>query len=75
VTATLSGRVGFEGGVQRGHELHALVRRPAVLATPAFAAGTPIGGDAPESTRGIRMVEGKGFEPSTSALRTPRSPN
>jgi hypothetical protein len=21
------------------------------------------------------MVEGKGFEPSTSALRTPRSPN
>jgi len=23
----------------------------------------------------FQMVEGKGFEPSTSALRTPRSPN
>ena len=23
----------------------------------------------------VFMVEGKGFEPSTSALRTPRSPN
>ncbi len=28
-----------------------------------------------EFPREVCMVEGKGFEPSTSALRTPRSPN
>ena len=35
-------------------------------------------GDATEVrdlSREMLMVEGKGFEPSTSALRTPRSPN
>ena len=31
----------------------------------------------PKTPRGapFQVVEGKGFEPSTSALRTPRSPN
>ena len=33
------------------------------------------GGQVRDISREDFMVEGKGFEPSTSALRTPRSPN
>jgi hypothetical protein len=38
-------------------------------------AGGVSAGQLRDSPREEFMVEGKGFEPSTSALRTPRSPN
>ena len=41
----------------------------------ALDAGDGTGSELRETSREDQMVEGKGFEPSTSALRTPRSPN
>ena len=41
----------------------------------ASDAGTAIEGQRRDFPREDFLVEGKGFEPSTSALRTPRSPN
>jgi hypothetical protein len=41
----------------------------------ASDAGVAIEGQLRDFTPEDFMVEGKGFEPSTSALRTPRSPN
>lgn len=41
----------------------------------ASDAGAAIEGQLRDLSREDFMVEGKGFEPSTSALRTPRSPN
>ena len=47
-------------------------RRPATSHCVPPAAGRSLSTD---QSGGELMVEGKGFEPSTSALRTPRSPN
>jgi hypothetical protein len=46
--------------------------RPAASPYVPLATGQPLSIDRSEAES---MVEGKGFEPSTSALRTPRSPN
>ena len=46
--------------------------RPAASHCVPPAAGRALSAD---QRGGELMVEGKGFEPSTSALRTPRSPN
>jgi len=47
-------------------------RQPASTLADADGAGE---GQLRDLSREVFMVEGKGFEPSTSALRTPRSPN
>jgi len=47
-------------------------RRPAASHCVPPAAGQSLSADQSDEES---MVEGKGFEPSTSALRTPRSPN
>jgi hypothetical protein len=46
--------------------------RPAASHCVPPATGRALSAD---QRSGELMVEGKGFEPSTSALRTPRSPN
>jgi hypothetical protein len=47
---------------------------PPPASTPSDADGASEG-QLRDISREVCMVEGKGFEPSTSALRTPRSPN
>jgi hypothetical protein len=46
-----------------------------VHSRPPASMGSDAGGQARDFLGEESMVEGKGFEPSTSALRTPRSPN
>ena len=50
------------------------VHSPPPASTPSDADGASEG-QLRDISREVCMVEGKGFEPSTSALRTPRSPN
>jgi integrase len=59
-----------EDGDGRPESVHS--RRPAASPYVPPATGRPLSAD--RSGEDF-MVEGKGFEPSTSALRTPRSPN
>ena len=65
---------------REGHEQR--VDLDQVLRRPAASTGVHEGrrrdaeqAEVRELSGQIFMVEGKGFEPSTSALRTPRSPN
>ena len=50
-------------------------RSPASTGVHASDAEDGGEGQLRDFSREVFMVEGKGFEPSTSALRTPRSPN
>lgn len=49
--------------------------QPRPPASTLLDAGEATRGQLRDTAREDFMVEGKGFEPSTSALRTPRSPN
>jgi len=49
--------------------------QPRPPASTLLGAGDATEGQLRDFLREDFMVEGKGFEPSTSALRTPRSPN
>jgi integrase len=62
-----------EGRVNLDALLGSVNARPPASTTSA--AGGASEGQLRDFPREVYMVEGKGFEPSTSALRTPRSPN
>ena len=49
--------------------------RPSLFLRPEFATQRHNSLGRVAKWLSFQMVEGKGFEPSTSALRTPRSPN
>src|SRR6185295_4399914 len=67
------GRERHEGRVNLDAVLGGVHSRPPASTLPD--AGGVSDGQLREFPREVCMVEGKGFEPSTSALRTPRSPN
>src|SRR6266550_223385 len=69
----LMGRARLQGRVNLDTVLGGVHSRPPA-STPSDADG-PSEGQLRDISREVCMVEGKGFEPSTSALRTPRSPN